>query len=174
MKHGYKLLIAMFAFLVSPMALAHDHVSTTGFVAGLLHPITGIDHLIALMLAGLFIGRLVSTRWIATSGLLLALGSGAAGALLLGAQAWMEAAILFSLPLFLAMQWIKHSSGIVNIALVTMSVFMVAHGWAHGVEMAGMNSRFIFGFLMMSAAVVCLFSLTGIAVKSRLTAVGDV
>jgi len=172
MKHGYKLLIAMFAFLLSPMALAHDHVSTTGFVAGLLHPITGIDHLIALMLAGLFIGRLVSTRWIAICGLLLALGSGAAGAQLLGAQAWMEAAILFSLPLFFAMQWIKHR-GIVKLAVVTMGLFMVAHGWAHGIELAGMNNSFIFGFLMMSATVVCLFSVIGITVKSRLTAVCD-
>jgi len=99
MKYGYKFLIAMGTFLVSPMALAHDHSSSAGFVAGLMHPITGIDHLLALMLAGLFIGRLVSTQWIAISGLMLALGLGAAGALLLGAQAWMEAAIVFSLPL---------------------------------------------------------------------------
>ena len=100
MKYVYTLLIAAGAALVSPMALAHDHSVATGFVAGLLHPVTGIDHLLALMLAGLFIGRRVPSRWSAVSGLLLALGAGAAGALLLGAHAWIEAAVLLSLPYF--------------------------------------------------------------------------
>jgi len=61
----------------------------------------------------------------------------------------------------------------VNIALTIMSLFMLAHGWAHGVELSGMNHSFIIGLLMMSATVVGLFSLTGIAVKSRLTTLSD-
>jgi hydrogenase/urease accessory protein HupE len=74
--------------------------------------------------------------------------------------------------LFLALQWVKHGSS-VNIALVIMSLFMVAHGWAHGVELAGMNFSFIFGLLVMSTTVVCMFSVIGTAIESRLTVVSD-
>ncbi len=169
MKHGYQLLIALSALLVSPMATAHDYSVTTGLVAGLLHPVTGVDHLVALMLAGLFIGRLGSRPWISVSALLIALGSGAAGAHLLGAQAWMEAAIVFSLPLFFALQWMKRP-GAVNLVVTTMSLFMIAHGWVHGVELADMNSSFIFGLLMASGTVLCVFSIIGRIVKSDLAA----
>ena len=169
MKHGYQLLISLTALLVSPMAIAHDYSVATGFIAGLLHPVTGIDHLAALVLAGLFIGRLGSRRWISISALLIALGSGAAGAQILGAQAWMEAAIVFSLPLFLAMQWMKHP-GASNLAVATMSLFMIAHGWAHGVELAGMNSSFLFGVVTASGVVLCLFSLTARIFRSELAA----
>lgn len=165
MKYRFQTLIASGAVLVSPMALAHDHSLTTGFVAGLLHPVTGIDHLFALMLAGFFIGRQRSSQWIAISGLLLALGSGAAGGQLLGAQAWTEAAVLLSLPLFLAMQWLKHRC-IVSLAVLTMSLLMFAHGWSHGVEGAAMNTGFVVGLLMMSTAVLSLFSLIGRAAMS--------
>ena len=170
MKYSFQTLIASAAVLVSPMALAHDHSLTTGFVAGLLHPITGIDHLLALMLAGFFIGRRVSSRWVAVSGLLLALGSGAAGALLFGAQEWMEAAVLLSLPLFFAMQSLKHRC-IVNLVVLTISLLMFAHGWSHGVELAGMSTGFVVGLLMMSAVVLSLFSLIGGAVMSGSSAV---
>jgi urease accessory protein len=169
MKHGYQLLISLTALLVSPMAMAHDYSVTTGIIAGFLHPVTGVDHLVALMLAGFFIGRLGSRQWISVSALLIALGSGAAGAQLLGAQAWMEAAIVFSLPLFFAMQWIK-LPGAVNLAVTTMSLFMITHGWMHGVELADMNSSFIFGLMTASAAVLCLFSRIGRTVKSGLAA----
>jgi urease accessory protein len=172
MKLGYQLFIATSAMLISPMALAHDHDASSGFIAGLMHPVTGIDHLIALMLAGLFIGRRGSARWIAISGLMLALGSGTGGALLLGTQAWMEAAIVVSVPLFLALQWIRQD-GRVRIALATMCLFMGAHGWAHGHEPAAMNLGFMFGWLVMSATVMCVLSVIGIAVESKLTALSD-
>ena len=169
MKHRHQLLVAICTLLASPMAMAHDHSVTTGFVAGLLHPITGVDHLVALMLAGFFIGRPGSRQWISVSALLIALGSGAAGAQLLGAQAWMEVAIVFSLPLFFVMQWIKRP-GTVNLAVITMSLFMIAHGWMHGLELADMNSSYIFGILTASGAVLCLFSRIGRTVKPDLAA----
>ncbi|MGB5519082.1 MAG: HupE/UreJ family protein, partial [Gammaproteobacteria bacterium] len=102
----------------------------------------------------------------------LALGLGVVGALLVGGQAWIEAAIVFSLPLFLALQWIKHD-GSVKIALAAMSLFMVAHGWVHGIELDGMNLSFIFGLLIVSAMVMSVFSVIGIAIESRLTALSD-
>ena len=166
MKHGFRYLIVIGTVLVSPMALAHDHSSTAGFVAGVMHPVTGIDHLLALMLVGVFIGRRVSSRWIAVSGILLAIAAGVAGGFLLGANAWMEAAVILSLPLFITMQWLNNRC-IVNLAVTTMSMIMFAHGWSHGGQLAGTSTVFVVGLLMMSAAVLIFFSLIGRSVMFR-------
>jgi urease accessory protein len=160
MKYRFHFLLAIGTALSSPMALAHDHPWTAGFLAGAGHPLTGIDHLLALVLAGVFIGRRVAPRWVAVSGLLLALAAGVACGSLLGAQAWIEAAVMLSLPLFLAMQWLKNRCH-VNLAVTAIGMMMFAHGWSHGVQQAGMSITFVVGFLMMSAAVLIFFSLIG-------------
>jgi urease accessory protein len=158
MKYGFQTLIATVTVLVSPLALAHDHSLTTGLLAGLLHPLTGIDHLLPLTLAGMFIGCRWASRWIAITSLSLALVAGATAALLLGEQAWVEAVVLASLPLVLAVQWQIHRS-IPKLAVTSMSWLMFAHGWRHAVELAAMNAEFVVGLLLISAAVVFLFSL---------------
>jgi len=174
MKIGQKSLLGVSALLMSPLAQAHDNSLSTGLFAGLGHPLSGVDHLVALILAGLLLGRLVSgRRSLVMSGFLLALGLGAAGGIILGAQLWVEAAILLSLPVFLALQWLKGSIRL-QVACAVVGVFMVAHGWAHGVEMTGMNAAFVFGFLLTSATTMGLSCLFGIAlfscVKTRTTA----
>ncbi len=166
MKHWHKLLFIAGAVLLSPQALAHDNSLSTGLLAGLSHPLTGADHFLALMLAGLLAGRLIRGRRLALGGLLLALGLGAGAGILLGAQAWTEGAILLSVPVFFALQWIRQA-GLMKAAMIIMSLFMIAHGWAHGVEMGGMDKSFVLGFLLTSAAVMGLFSLLGAALKSR-------
>ncbi len=171
MKHGYKLLLISAAVLMSPQVLAHENGLSTGLLAGLVHPLSGVDHFIALMLAGVLVGRLASGRRLALGGLLLMLGLGAGGGILVGAQAWIEAAILLSMPVFLALQWIKQARRM-KIAIAIMGLFMIAHGWAHGVEMAGMDKSFILGFLLTSAAVMGLPSVFVMGLKSRLTMPG--
>ncbi len=47
------------------------------------------------------------------------------------------------------------------------STGLLAHAWAHGVEMAGTNSGFIFGILLISALLIGLFSLLGTALYAR-------
>ena len=46
------------------------------------------------------------------------------------------------------------------------SMGLIAHVWAHGVEMAGTNTGFIFGILLISA----LLSLLGTALYARVRA----
>lgn len=166
MKHWHKLLFISGAVLLSPQAQAHINSLSTGLLAGIIHPLSGADHFLALMLAGLLSGRLIHGRYLALFGLLLALGLGAGAGILLGAQAWTEGAILLSVPVFFALQWIKQD-GHMKAAMIIMSLFMIAHGWAHGVEMGDMDKSFILGFLLTSATVMGLFSLLGAALKSR-------
>jgi len=166
-KTWQKSLFAIGVILISPLAQAHDNSLSTGLLAGLSHPLLGVDHLVALVLAGLLLGRLTSGKQSALGGLLLALGLGAAGGAMLGAQMWIEAAILLSLPIFFALQW---ASTQLKTATMVMGIFMLAHGWAHGVEMANMNMAFIAGFLWTSAITMAASSLLGAALHSRIQA----
>jgi len=90
MKYSDKILLTLGALLISPQALAHENGVSTGLLSGLIHPLIGLDHLLALILAGILIGRLIHRRRLVISGLLFALGLSVSGALLLGAQAWVE------------------------------------------------------------------------------------
>lgn len=169
MKQAHKLVITLGAILVSPLAQAHNNSLSTGLLAGLAHPLTGLDHLAALILSGILIGRLASSRRLALGGLLCALGLGAAGGYLLGAQAVVEGVILLSLPVFLALQWLRKPAQVKS-GVAVMSLFMVAHGWAHGVEMSGMVQGFIPGFLLTSATVTGLSALVSATVRARFSA----
>ncbi len=165
----YKLLLAVSAILISPLAQAHSNSLSTGLLAGLSHPLLGLDHLVALIMAGLLMGKLASARYLALGGFLLALGVGATAGILLGAQPWVEGAILLSIPVFLALQWAREKAQL-KIATTVMGMFMVAHGWAHGVEMTGMNTSFIVGFLLSSAMIIGLSSLLGSTLSSHMKA----
>ncbi|MFW2373310.1 MAG: HupE/UreJ family protein [Gammaproteobacteria bacterium] len=173
MKHWHKLLFTLAISLMSPMALAHDNTLSSGLLAGLSHPLTGIDHLIALVLAGIFIGRLVSERQMAIASLCFALGLGAMAAILsaghsLIESAWIEAAILVSIPVFFILQWIRQKTQI-KMTLFMMSMFMLAHGWAQGIEIDSVDSTgFSLGFMITSAAVISFSSLLAASLSTRL------
>ncbi|MCZ8255977.1 MAG: HupE/UreJ family protein [Polaromonas sp.] len=117
---------------------AHSHASA--FMGGFLHPLTGVDHLAAMVAVGLWSALAARRAW---PDLLWApLGFAAmllAGALLglqgvqLPAVEPMIAASLLVLGLLVLTRW--HVPGIAAAALV--GVFAVFHGLAHGHELAG-------------------------------------
>jgi len=166
MKHGNKFLLMLTGVLLSSPALAHSNDISSGLLAGFVHPLTGIDHLLALILAGFFIGRNVFSRQRQVGFLLmflLTLAMGAGAGLALGAQAWIESAILLSLPVFFALQWLKQT----NIIAMILGLFMLAHGWAHGVEMSMINSSFLFGFLLSSMLAISFSIFIGMRLRSH-------
>jgi urease accessory protein len=56
-------LLAVAAVLAPVLALAHPgHDTSNGFVAGIQHPLTGSDHLAAMLAAGFALGWLVIVR----------------------------------------------------------------------------------------------------------------
>ncbi|MFC6671796.1 HupE/UreJ family protein [Marinobacterium aestuariivivens] len=56
------LTLAAAATLASPLALAHDGSETASVAAGLLHQLTGLDHLALLLIAGFGLSRLLKRR----------------------------------------------------------------------------------------------------------------
>lgn len=112
---------------------AHVHA---GFVAGLLHPFTGLDHLAAMVAVGIWSALAVRPVWVAPLAfvaMLLAGALAAFGGLVVPAVEPMIAASLLVLGLLLALQARLPAGAVV--ALV--GAFAFFHGAAHGNELAG-------------------------------------
>jgi len=177
MKSQYKFLVAVIISLLAPMAQAHtghhEGLMLTGLVAGLTHPLMGADHLIALVLVGFLMSRRKGSQLIMLGGIVLSLALGALLGGWLGAQAWVEAAVLLSIPAFLVMQWANKSSHL-KLTVLLVSLFMMTHGWAHGVEMKEISLSFILGFLFTSTVIISMTSLLIAVLKSNRKSIAHV
>lgn len=165
--------IALTGLAVSPAAFAHgDHLHNS-VMAGMMHPLTGADHLLMLTLSGLLLARIGAAQ---PSGLLknlflllLSLVAGTVLGQLFGPQLWLESALLASLPVMLLVHGAiptrsndfsrQHRH---TIALAVTGLLLTLHGWAHGVELVGSAPTFI-GGMVISAVVL----LTGSALAAR-------
>ncbi|MBZ4021541.1 hypothetical protein CKO11_03595 [Rhodobacter sp. TJ_12] len=148
------------ALIVLPsVALAHPgHALGTSFAAGALHPLTGLDHALAMVLVGaLSVQQGGAARWALPAAFVAAMaagiGLGATGL----ALPLVEAGIAVSLVLFglaVAFGWRAPLAA----ASSLVAVFGLLHGHAHGVE-AGAGFALVAGMLGATA----LLHGTGIA-----------
>lgn len=121
--------------LVSGSAVAHTATEVgTGFVAGLMHPIAGWDHLLAAVAVGLWAARHRGRRmWVLPAAFLVAMLGGfvlALGGLALPA---IEPAILISLVVLGAALAMPRTAPL-GLAAATVAAFALFHGSAHGSE----------------------------------------
>lgn len=134
---------------------AHAHTGTDagahhGWLAGLLHPWTGLDHLAVMLAVGLWSAVGAGRRWLAPLTFTAMLGLGAVAA----QQGWQLAAVepmivasmvviglLIALSLRLPQPWVA--------ALV--GGFAVFHGVAHGQELQGTQA--LAGMLVSTATL---------------------
>ena len=143
-------------------ALAHtgalgDHVHT-GFMAGLLHPFTGIDHLAAMLAVGVWSALAVRPVWVAPLAFVALLGAGALGGLAGVAVPGMEPMIAASL-LVTGLLIATRAQWPVSAAALVAGLFAFFHGAAHGMELSGVGvAQALAGMLIGSAAL----HLTGI------------
>jgi urease accessory protein len=161
--------LAVAALILAPLpALAHPgHMEGTGLLAGLLHPLSGMDHLLAMLMVGLWAGRQGGRARLALPAAFLAtmlagFGLGAAGLAMPGMETGILASVIVlvtlaalavPLPLWAA-------TGIVALA-------GLLHGQAHGVEGLA-RPGFVLGVLAASAGLMGL----GLAVASVLRRIG--
>ena len=143
-------------------ALAHtgalgDHVHP-GFMAGLLHPFTGIDHLAAMLAVGVWSALAVRPVWVAPLAFVALLGAGALGGLAGVAVPGMEPMIAASL-LVTGLLIATRAQWPVRAAALVAGLFAFFHGAAHGMELSGVGvAQALAGMLVGSAAL----HLTGI------------
>jgi urease accessory protein len=144
--------------LVSPSLYAHTggHVDHS-LISGLLHPLTGIDHLLVLMAVGLIAAKHGGKALYAFPAVFFALM--AAGALL-NAYAvqipFVESFIAFSLVAFGLSVTINQKQRS-KIVFWGVSFFAVFHGYAHAAEIpADSSSVLYFSALILMSLVICL------------------
>lgn len=120
-------------------AFAHigtDAVSHQGFVSGFVHPITGLDHLAAMLAVGVWSALTTRRLWLAPlsfAALLLVGALLAQAGLALPAVEPMIAASMLVLGLLLAARiHLPEAAG-----AVLVGAFALFHGAAHGQELAG-------------------------------------
>ena len=145
------------ALLVSGMVLAHtgSH-EAPGFIAGIGHPLAGLDHLAAMLAVGLWAALgLRRQAWLPVTAFLLFMACGAfagrAGLGMPGVEAGIATSVLIT-GLLVAIQ-VRLPAG-AGIALV--GIFALFHGSAHGAEMPALSSPLLYGagFLLTTAALL--------------------
>jgi urease accessory protein len=146
--------LTTFLALSPTLALAHTGAgSTHGFVHGFLHPLGGLDHVLAMVAVGLFAAHLGRQALVLVPASFVAamVGGGALG---------MASATLPMVEIVIALSVIVlggavalrlHTPTLVAMALV--GVFAIFHGYAHGAEMptAMSGAAYSAGFMLATA-----------------------
>lgn len=164
----YIISLAALASMMASSAFAHtghDHIF--GFMAGFVHPFTGVDHLLVMVAVGL----LASVYGI-KKGLILPLAfvggmisGGALSALGLGSGV-VENAIGLSVVAFGLLLALRVQLPIMAAAALTL-VAGAFHGYAHGLEASGSLIVYGAGFVASTAALHALGALGGFALSRR-------
>lgn len=138
-------------------AAAHPGHGSTGFLSGLAHPFTGIDHLLALLAVGL-VSRQQRAGYILPPAFLVMAALGASCAAIgIGANA-LELSIAATVALLgVLVAFTPRLPPGLALALVSGCAYV--HGLAHGRELAGMASGA--GFMLASAALMGAGALPG-------------
>ena len=152
-QHAYAKLFAIGIFVRPDAAHAHDLVGMAGLLAGLMHPLSGFDHLLAMISVGMVSVVLGgSAVWRVPATFLLAMLVGAT----VGYEGWRvphtEIGIALSvlvLGVAVALPSLRDWQRLVFGVVVA---FGFCHGHAHGLELprAAGPLQFSFGFLLAS------------------------
>ncbi len=155
-----KLLLAVGLMMTATLAMAHpghgEHVSN-GFLSGLLHPMMGLDHLLAMGAIGFWSIRQNTTMkrgtpLFAVGGMIAGAGLAWAGISLagVGVETGIAMSVLLVGVLIATLAKLPTAIGGTLVAL-----FMVAHGYAHGTEMTQGSSLLLYmaGFVVATLAI---------------------
>jgi len=169
-----RFLAAVFLLVASSTAFAHPGHNVSGFSAGLMHPFSGLDHLLAMVAVGLWaaqgntLKRGKSKVWLlpATFMTMLAVGAGIA-------MQWQSlplvesgiAASVLALGLLIALSLQLPAS----LSVAITGLFGLLHGYAHGLELprSAAPVEYALGFLAATAALHLGGIAAGLAMRQR-------
>lgn len=144
------------AALVSTPALAHTGTgAATGLTAGLLHPLGGPDHLLAMLAVGIWAALALqgNRQWLAPATFVAAMLAGAGLAFAGLALPAVETGIAISV-LVLGLMVASAGLGVgMGAGLGLVAVFALMHGHAHGNEAAGALGAYMVGFTVTTAGL---------------------
>jgi urease accessory protein len=154
--------------LAPTLVFAHTgHGDTNGFIHGFMHPIGGLDHMLAMVLIGVFayqLGR--NAMWLVPTAFLVLMAVGGLAGVSGIPIPFVEIGIALSV-VALGMAVALDAKWPVALAMTVVGLFAIFHGHAHGSEMhtAFSPSAYGTGFVLATA---CLHIL-GIAVGALIS-----
>ncbi len=153
---------------VAGPAFAHPG-HAAGFSSGLSHPLSGVDHLLAMVAVGLFSARLGGhARWLGPLAFLSMAAVGGALGVAGAGLPLVEPGIALSV-LCLGLAIAMRASMATPAAMAFVGVFAVFHGYAHGAEAPADVSGWAYGagFLIATAALHLAGVAGGAAINGR-------
>ncbi|WP_019143385.1 HupE/UreJ family protein [Noviherbaspirillum massiliense] len=154
--------------LFPPLLWAHP-LHGTSTLEGFLHPLTGADHLLAMLGIGLWASQQQGrARWTIPASFVALMGLGALAGFSAQMPSFVESGIVVSLLLLGAFIGIAlRPSGLLGAMLA--GVFAIFHGYAHGAEMPASADAWKFGVGFLLAAA--LLHATGFLAGNRMNKV---
>jgi urease accessory protein len=148
---------ALAAILVVPsVAFAHTGVGDTlGFVHGFSHPLSGLDHVLAMVMVGVLAWQLGGRAvWIVPMTFVLVMALGGALGMMGVAVPFVETGIVLSVIVLGAVVALGIQAP-VAIAAGIVGLFAIFHGHAHGAEMpaAAGGMAYAAGFMIATATL---------------------
>jgi urease accessory protein len=164
---------ALAALLLAPsLAFAHTGVGqTVGFVHGFSHPLSGLDHILAMVMVGVIAwqigGRAV---WIVPTTFVAVMALGGALGMMGIAVPFVEAGIALSVIVLGAIIALGIRAP-VAVAAGMVGLFAIFHGHAHGSDMpaAAGGMAYAAGFMIATATL----HLAGLAIGFVIAKMGD-
>ena len=163
MRATISLAVLCSAILLAAPASAHSvGNSAVGFAAGFLHPLTGLDHMLAMVSVGIWGAQLgAPALWLLPIAfpLVMAVGGalGIVGVPLPGSE------VLVALSVLVLGAFVVYGRPVpVGAALAIVGVFAIAHGHAHGAELP--NAADALAFTIGFVGATGLLHLAGIGI----------
>lgn len=151
------ILSSLFAIvvLVPAAALAHTgHGEAGGLAHGFAHPISGLDHVLAMIAVGLLAGQLGGRApWLVPAAFVGVMAVGGALGVAGFALPAVEIGIALSVVVLGAAVAFRLRAPIA-LAMALVSVFAVFHGYAHGAEMPAGVAGLVYGMGFMTATAL--------------------
>ena len=131
-----RLLAGVLAAVCASAAHAHTGAHGTGaFSTGFLHPLTGLDHLLAMLALGVWASGMDSRRgWLVMLTFPVVMAIGFMGGMSGISSSGLEAALAGSV-IVLVMMILAARKAQVAVAVPLVAFFGLMHGWAHGLEL---------------------------------------
>ncbi|HSM97931.1 MAG TPA: HupE/UreJ family protein [Gallionella sp.] len=153
----------------SSAAFAHPGHNASGLAAGLLHPFSGLDHLLAMVAVGLWAAQGGDKRiWLLPATFMTMLAVGAGLAMQWQSLPLVESGIATSvLALGLLIALTLRFPVMLSVAVAAL--FGLLHGYAHGLELpeSAAPSAYALGFLAATAALHLSGITAGILTRNR-------
>jgi urease accessory protein len=157
-------LLLLAALGVCGVAQAHPgHATPIGFAAGLMHPLLGLDHLLAALAVGMWAARQHrSGRWLVPGAFLVALLGGVGLAALNVGLPLVEPVIAGSL-LVLGLLLIRDARLVPASGMAVVALLALFHGYAHGV--LAPTAPYVLGLMLTTGLLLLVGRALGIGLS---------